>query len=77
MERMNEDDSCFLLGPVERERWTYSCAKQLLERVIWAQGQTRPAAVHDHSALQHHRPPYGLSSWDRRGRARHAYWPVS
>jgi UDP-apiose/xylose synthase len=38
-ERMNEDESCFLLGPVERERWTYSCAKQLLERVIWAHGQ--------------------------------------
>ena len=38
-ERMSEDDSCFLLGPVERERWTYSCAKQLLERVIWAHGQ--------------------------------------
>jgi UDP-apiose/xylose synthase len=38
-ERMREDDSCFLLGPIERERWTYSCAKQLLERVIWAHGQ--------------------------------------
>jgi len=38
-ERMNEEDSCFLLGPVERERWTYSCAKQLLERVIWAHGR--------------------------------------
>ena len=38
-ERMSEDDACFLLGPVERERWTYSCAKQLLERVIWAHGQ--------------------------------------
>jgi len=38
-ERMNEDESCFLLGPVERERWTYSCAKQLLERVIWAHGR--------------------------------------
>jgi UDP-apiose/xylose synthase len=38
-ERMNEDDSCFLLGSVERERWTYSCAKQLLERVIWAHGR--------------------------------------
>jgi len=37
--RMQEDDSCFLLGPVGRERWTYSCAKQLLERVIWAHGQ--------------------------------------
>lgn len=38
-ERMHEDESCFLLGPVGRERWTYSCAKQLLERVIWAHGQ--------------------------------------
>jgi UDP-apiose/xylose synthase len=37
--RMHEDESCFLLGPVGRERWTYSCAKQLLERVIWAHGQ--------------------------------------
>lgn len=37
--RMHEDDSCFLLGPVDRERWTYACAKQLLERVIWAHGQ--------------------------------------
>jgi len=36
---MHEDDSCFLLGPVSRERWTYSCAKQLLERVIWAHGK--------------------------------------
>lgn len=37
--QMSEDDACFLLGPVARERWTYSCAKQLLERVIWAHGQ--------------------------------------
>jgi len=37
--RMHEDDSCFMLGPVGRERWTYACAKQLLERVIWAHGQ--------------------------------------
>jgi len=35
---MSEDGSCFLLGPVNRERWTYACAKQLLERVIWAHG---------------------------------------
>jgi UDP-apiose/xylose synthase len=38
-ERMHEDDSCLMLGPVGRERWTYACAKQLLERVIWAHGQ--------------------------------------
>jgi UDP-apiose/xylose synthase len=36
---MSEDSSCFLMGPVNRERWTYACAKQLLERVIWAHGQ--------------------------------------
>jgi UDP-apiose/xylose synthase len=35
---MNEDTSGLLLGPVNRERWSYSCAKQLLERVIWAHG---------------------------------------
>lgn len=39
MQRMNEDESGFLLGPIERERWTYACAKQLLERVIWAHGK--------------------------------------
>ena len=26
------------LGPVHRERWSYACAKQLLERLIWAHG---------------------------------------
>ena len=36
---MSEDDSALLLGPVHRERWTYACAKQLLERVIWAHGE--------------------------------------
>ncbi len=35
---MSEDTSAMLLGPVNRERWSYSCAKQLLERVIWAHG---------------------------------------
>jgi UDP-apiose/xylose synthase len=36
---MNEDTSALFLGPVNRERWTYACAKQLLERLIWAHGQ--------------------------------------
>jgi len=36
---MNEEQSPLVLGPVNRERWTYACAKQLLERVIWAQGR--------------------------------------
>jgi UDP-apiose/xylose synthase len=39
MAEMNEDDTAFFLGPVHRERWTYACAKQLLERVIWAYGR--------------------------------------
>jgi UDP-apiose/xylose synthase len=36
---MREADTGLFLGPIERERWTYACAKQLLERVIWAHGQ--------------------------------------
>ena len=39
MPRMNEDDRALWLGPVHRERWTYACAKQLLERVIFASGR--------------------------------------
>lgn len=39
MTTMNEQDSSLLLGPVHMERWTYACAKQLLERTIWAQGR--------------------------------------
>lgn len=35
---MSEDTGGLFLGPVERERWSYACAKQLLERVIWAHG---------------------------------------
>lgn len=36
---MSEDDTALFLGPVSRERWSYACAKQLLERLIWAHGQ--------------------------------------
>jgi len=35
---MSEATGALVLGPVQRERWTYACAKQLLERVIWAHG---------------------------------------
>jgi UDP-apiose/xylose synthase len=34
----SEDTSVFILGPVEKHRWIYACAKQLLERVIHAYG---------------------------------------
>jgi UDP-apiose/xylose synthase len=36
---MSEESTGLFLGPVDRERWTYACAKQLLERVIWAHGR--------------------------------------
>jgi len=41
MSSMNEEQTGFFLGTLERERWTYACAKQLLERVIWACGRHR------------------------------------
>ena len=34
----NEDTSEYILGPVCKHRWIYSCAKQLLERVLHAYG---------------------------------------
>ena len=33
-----EDESQFILGPVNKHRWIYACAKQLLERVLHAYG---------------------------------------
>lgn len=33
---LNEDCSPMILGPVASQRWSYACAKQLLERVIFA-----------------------------------------
>jgi UDP-apiose/xylose synthase len=38
MSAMNEDTSALVLGPIAKQRWSYACAKQLLERVIWAHG---------------------------------------
>jgi len=37
----DEDDTPFLLGPLHRTRWSYACAKQLLERLIEAYGRER------------------------------------
>jgi len=33
-----EDETHFILGPVNKHRWIYSCAKQLLERLLHAYG---------------------------------------
>lgn len=31
-------ESRLVLGPIPKQRWIYSCSKQLLDRVIWAHG---------------------------------------
>jgi nucleoside-diphosphate-sugar epimerase len=35
----SEDASPLILGPIHKQRWIYSCSKQLLDRVIWAYGK--------------------------------------
>jgi nucleoside-diphosphate-sugar epimerase len=35
----NEETSKLILGPIQKERWIYSCSKQLLDRVIYAYGK--------------------------------------
>jgi UDP-4-amino-4-deoxy-L-arabinose formyltransferase / UDP-glucuronic acid dehydrogenase (UDP-4-keto-hexauronic acid decarboxylating) len=40
-DEFDEDRSNFVLGPIHRQRWIYSCSKQLLDRVLWAYGQER------------------------------------
>ena len=37
----NEMNSNFVLGPIQKQRWIYSCIKQMLDRVIWAYGSDR------------------------------------
>ena len=37
-EFFDEYTSNLVLGPIEKERWIYSCIKQMLDRVIWAYG---------------------------------------
>lgn len=34
----DEDNSFLCVGPIRKERWIYSCCKQLLDRVIYAYG---------------------------------------
>lgn len=34
----SEDETGYILGPVNKHRWIYACAKQLLERVLHAYG---------------------------------------
>jgi nucleoside-diphosphate-sugar epimerase len=34
----DSDHSELVLGPIEKQRWIYSCSKQLMDRVIWGYG---------------------------------------
>ena len=34
----NEDTSLLTYGPIHKQRWIYACAKQMMDRVIWAMG---------------------------------------
>lgn len=38
-DNFDEDHSKLVLGPINKQRWIYSCSKQLLDRVIYAYGQ--------------------------------------
>jgi len=40
-DEFNEERSKLVLGPIHKQRWIYSCSKQLLDRVIWAYGATK------------------------------------
>ena len=37
-DEFNEETSNFVLGPIHKQRWIYSCSKQLMDRVIYAYG---------------------------------------
>jgi len=32
---LKEDASPCIFGPIEKQRWSYACAKQLIERLIY------------------------------------------
>jgi nucleoside-diphosphate-sugar epimerase len=37
-EEFDSEHSELICGPISKQRWIYSCAKQLMDRVIWAYG---------------------------------------
>jgi len=39
--QFDSETSELVLGPIHKQRWIYSCAKQLMDRVIWAYGMER------------------------------------
>lgn len=49
-EEFNEETTHLVLGPIHKQRWIYSCCKQLLDRIIYAHG------VHDDLSYSIFRP---------------------
>ncbi len=39
--QFSEEKSPLVYGPIQKQRWIYACAKQLMDRVIWAYGRDR------------------------------------
>ncbi len=37
-QEFDEEDSVLITGPISKQRWIYSCSKQMLDRVIYAYG---------------------------------------
>jgi nucleoside-diphosphate-sugar epimerase len=37
-EEFDPEESELICGPINKPRWIYSCAKQLMDRVIWGYG---------------------------------------
>lgn len=37
-DEFNEENSNLVLGPIHKQRWIYSCSKQLMDRIIYAYG---------------------------------------
>ncbi len=37
-EEFDPENSELVVGPIHKQRWIYSCSKQLMDRVIWAYG---------------------------------------
>jgi nucleoside-diphosphate-sugar epimerase len=37
-DEFNEEETSLLLGPIHKQRWIYSCCKQLLDRILYAYG---------------------------------------
>lgn len=40
-DQFSEETSPLVYGPIQKQRWIYACAKQLMDRVIWASGRDR------------------------------------